>query len=53
MSDSETSSVSIRSDLVETLRLDLVGPDNTHAFAQEVLPEPPTQMGLPEDKEHV
>jgi len=28
--------------LVEALRLDLVGPDNNHPFAHELLPEPPS-----------
>src|SRR5487761_1514964 len=36
-------SVAIRERLVETLRLDLVGPNNDHEFAQELLPEPPTR----------
>ena len=35
------SSATIRDELVETLRLDLVGPDNNHAFAHELLPEAP------------
>ncbi|MDA0841195.1 MAG: DISARM system helicase DrmA [Planctomycetota bacterium] len=39
-------SVEIRSDLVETLRLDLIGPDNDHPFAEELLPEPPQRWYL-------
>ena len=45
MSESVTSG-SIRQDLIETLRLDLVGPDNDHAFANELLPESPTRWYL-------
>lgn len=36
----------IRSEIVEALKLDLVGPDNTHAFAHELLPDPPTRWYL-------
>lgn len=36
----------IRDQLVEILRLDLVGPDNDHAFARELLPEPPVRWYL-------
>ena len=36
----------IRSSLVETLQLDLVGPSNDHAFARELLPETPTRWYL-------
>src|ERR1019366_5045771 len=36
----------IRRELAEALRLSLVGPDNAHAFAQEVLPEPPFRWYL-------
>ncbi len=32
-----------RTDLVETLELDLIGPRNDHAFAQELLGDSPTQ----------
>jgi len=41
-------SVEIRSDIVEALRLDLIGPDNNHAFARELLPpdSPPTRWYL-------
>jgi len=31
-------SCGVRAELVEVLKLDLVGPDNVHAFAHEVLP---------------
>jgi hypothetical protein len=36
----------IRSEIVQALRLDLVGPDNDHAFASELLPEPPSRWYL-------
>jgi len=36
----------IRSEVVQALRLDLVGPDNNHAFAQELLPESPSRWYL-------
>ena len=39
-------SLHVRGQLVETLRLDLIGPDNDHAFANELLPEPPTRWYL-------
>ncbi len=39
-------SAAVRSELLETLRLDLVGPDNDHAFVAELLPEPPTRWYL-------
>jgi hypothetical protein len=39
-------SVGVRQDLVETLRLDLIGPDNDHAFVNELLPESPTRWYL-------
>lgn len=39
-------SKSVRASLVEALRLDLVGPDNDHAFAHELLPESPTRWYL-------
>nr|WP_281241877.1 DISARM system helicase DrmA [Thiocapsa roseopersicina] len=39
-------SLDVRSGLVEALRLDLVGPDNDHAFANELLPESPTRWYL-------
>jgi hypothetical protein len=40
------SSVEIRGELVEALRLDLIGPDNSHAFANELLPAPPSRWYL-------
>lgn len=40
------SSIEVRADLVEALRLDLVGPDNEHAFAEELLPESPNRWYL-------
>ena len=40
------SSLDVRSLLVDTLRLDLIGPDNGHAFADELLPERPTRWYL-------
>ncbi len=36
----------IRRELAEALRLSLVGPDNRHVFAQEVLPEAPAKWYL-------
>lgn len=39
-------SETIRHELVEALRLDLVGPWNNHAFARELLPESPTRWYL-------
>lgn len=39
-------SVEIRADLVAALRLDLVGPDNAHAFAHELLPDRPSRWYL-------
>ncbi|MEW6688426.1 MAG: DISARM system helicase DrmA [Pseudomonadota bacterium] len=36
----------VRAELVEALRLDLVGPDNTHRFAKELLREPPSRWYL-------
>ena len=41
-----TSSLQVRADLVEALRLDLVGPGHAHAFAHELLPEPPSRWYL-------
>jgi len=46
MSTTGCDSSSVRSDLVESLRLDLIGPNNDHGFAQELLPEPPTRWYL-------
>lgn len=39
-------STMVRAELVEALRLDLIGPDNDHAFAHELLPESPTRWYL-------
>ena len=39
-------SAEVRSRLVDALRLDLVGPDNRHAFAYELLPQSPTRWYL-------
>jgi len=39
-------SVEVRSGMVEALELDLVGPSNDHAFAAELLPEPPHRWYL-------
>ena len=36
----------IRAEIVQALRLDLVGPDNNHAFAHELLPEAPSRWYL-------
>jgi len=41
-----STSAELRSKLVEALRLDLIGPDNGHAFAHELLPEPPSRWYL-------
>lgn len=43
---SGANSVDVRAQLVETLNLDLIGPTNDHAFARELLPEPPTRWYL-------
>ncbi len=40
------SSVTVRAELCEALRLDLVGPGNDHAFAKELLPEAPSRWYL-------
>jgi len=40
------SSEQVRQELVEALRLDLVGPDNNHAFANELLPDAPSRWYL-------
>ncbi len=39
-------SAQIRDELLEALRLDLVGPDNDHAFAHELLPDSPRRWYL-------
>src|SRR4051812_44163814 len=36
----------VRSELVETLRLDLIGPSNEHRFAHELLPQSPRRWYL-------
>src|SRR5258708_23110738 len=41
-----STSQAIRAKLVEALQLDLVGPSNDHAFAQELLPESPKRWYL-------
>jgi hypothetical protein len=33
----------VRAEIVEALKLDLVGPDNAHAFAHELLPDAPSR----------
>ena len=40
------SSAEIRQAIVDALRLDLVGPDNDHSFARELLPESPRRWYL-------
>ena len=42
----QITSEQVRQSLIDALRLDLVGPDNEHAFAKELLPEPPTRWYL-------
>ena len=37
------SPVNVRTELVEALRLDLVGPSNNHPFAHELMHEPPSR----------
>lgn len=41
-----TSSTEVRTRLAEIMQLDLVGPDNTHAFAHEFLPQSPQRWYL-------
>jgi hypothetical protein len=36
----------VRARLTEALRLDLIGPENDHAFASELLPQPPSRWYL-------
>ena len=43
---SQSPSVGIRAELIEALSLDLVGSDNEHLFANELLPEPPSRWYL-------
>ena len=40
------SALEVRGELVDALRLDLVGPDNNHAFAHELLPDAPSRWYL-------
>ena len=39
-------STSVRKELVEALKLDLIGPGNDHAFAHELLPDAPSRWHL-------
>src|SRR5688572_19608359 len=39
-------SATVRASLTEALRLDLIGPDNSHAFAYELLPQSPSRWYL-------
>ncbi|MEI6395276.1 MAG: hypothetical protein WCT12_29740, partial [Verrucomicrobiota bacterium] len=39
-------SPAVRSELVGAVKLDLVGPDNDHAFAHELLPDAPSRWYL-------
>lgn len=41
-----TSAAAVRTELVEALKLDLVGPDNAHIFAHELLPDAPSRWYL-------
>ena len=41
-----TTSETVRTELIEAVCLDLVGPDNNHAFAHELLPEAPSRWYL-------
>ena len=41
-----SASLTVRNELVDALRLDLIGPDNGHAFARELLPEAPSRWYL-------
>lgn len=36
----------VRAALVEALKLDLIGPDNNHPFAHELLPDSPSRWYL-------
>ena len=40
------SSANVRSEIVDALKLDLVGPDNDHPFAKELLPDAPSRWYL-------
>ncbi|RCK79935.1 MAG: hypothetical protein OZSIB_3804 [Candidatus Ozemobacter sibiricus] len=46
MAGCSTTSAQVRQGLVEALRLDLVGPDNDHPCARELLPEAPNRWYL-------
>lgn len=41
LSDFAAKTTAIRADLVNTLKLDLIGPSNDHEFAREIIPEAP------------
>ncbi len=43
---SSVTSESVRRELADALRIDLVGPNNDHAFARELVPEPPSRWYL-------
>jgi len=43
---SPKTSVGVRDQMVEALRLDLIGPHNAHPFAEELLPESPARWYL-------
>ena len=43
---SATTSTSVRGEIVDALRLDLVGPSNDHLFAHELLPQSPRRWYL-------
>lgn len=38
-----STSSTVRAEIVEALKLDLIGPDNNHAFAHELLSDPPSR----------
>lgn len=46
MSNPTPSSTAVRAQMVEAVELDLIGPGNDHAFAHELLPEPPHRWYL-------
>src|SRR3569833_2807827 len=41
-----STSSEVRTQIVEALKLDMVGPDNSHAFARELLPDAPSRWYL-------
>jgi hypothetical protein len=43
LSPSSITPAEVRAEMVEALRLDLVGPSNAHAFAHELLPDAPSR----------